>query len=162
MEPAHRPAVAGAAHRRSGRRGDGCSNLVYVADVAAAAVAALRTPAAAGRAYNLAMAGAPSWNDYFLEFARALGAVPIARLSEKRLKIEGKVLAPPLKIAEILAGKAGLARLVPPPIPPSLIRLWRQEIRLSSARAEQELGIAWRPLGAGLAETAAWVNSAQG
>jgi len=144
-----------------GAGGDGCSNLVHVVDVAAAALAGLRTPAAAGRAYNLAMADAPTWNEYFLEFARALGAVPIARLSEKRLKIEGKVLAPPLKIAEILAGKAGFAHLVPPPIPPSLIRLWRQEVRLSSVRAEQELGIAWRPLRAGLAETAAWVNSAQ-
>jgi len=106
------------------------------------------------------MRGAPSWNDYFLMFARALGAVPIARLSHRRLAVEGKLLAPPLKIAEILAGKAGLARLVPPPVPPSLLRLWRQEIHLSSALAEAELGIAWRDLGAGLAETAAWINSA--
>jgi len=143
-----------------GAGGDGCSNLVHVDDVAAAALAALRVPAAAGRAYNLAMAGAPSWNDYFLMFARALGAVPIARLSERRMAIEGKLLAPPLKVAEILAGRAGLARLVPPPVPPSLVRLWRQEIRLSSARAERELNLAWRDLPPALAETAAWVSSA--
>lgn len=144
-----------------GAGGDGCSNLVHVADVAAAALAALLQPAARGRAYNLAMAGAPSWNDYFLQFARALGAVPIARLSEKRLKIESKLVAPPLKVAEILAGKAGLARLVPPPIPPSLVRTWRHDIRLSPVRAEAELGIAWRDLDQGLAETADWINSAR-
>lgn len=75
------------------------------------------------------------------------------------MSIEGKLVAPPLKIAEILAGKIGLARLVPPPIPPSLVRLWRQPITLSQARAERELGLVWRDLGAGLAETAAWVSS---
>jgi nucleoside-diphosphate-sugar epimerase len=143
-----------------GAGGDGCSNLVHAADVAAAAVAALRNPAAAGQAYNLAMAGAPSWNDYFLAFARALGAVPIVRLSERRLKIEGKLLAPPLKIAEILAAKVGRATLVPPPIPSSLVRLWRQEIRLSAEKAERDLGLTWRDLDEGLAETAAWINSA--
>lgn len=143
-----------------GAGGDGCSNLVHAADVAAAVLAALRLPAAQGRAYNLAMADAPSWNDYFLMFARALGAVPIRRLSERRMSLEGKLLAPPLKIAEILAGKVGLARLVPPPIPPSLVRTWRHDIRLLSARAETELGISWRDLGAGLAETAAWVTEA--
>lgn len=144
-----------------GAGGDGCTNLVHAADVAAAALSALRTPAAKGQAYNLAMANAPTWNEYFLEFARALGAVPIVRLSQRRMKIESKLIAPPLKIAEILLGKAGLARLVPPPIPPSLVRSWRQEIRLSPAKAERELGIAWRDLGAALAETAAWVSSAR-
>ncbi len=142
-----------------GAGGDGCSNLVHVSDVAAAALAGLRLPAAQGRAYNLAMDGAPSWNDYFLDFARALGAVPIVRLSEKRMTLESKLVAAPLKILEILAGKAGLARLIPPPIPPSLVRTWRHEIRLSPARAEAELGIVWRDLAAGLAETAAWINS---
>ncbi len=143
-----------------GAGGDGCSNLVHAADVATAALAALRTPAAEGQAYNLAMAGAPSWNDYFLAFARALGTVPIARLSQRRLKIEGKLLAPPLKIAESLAGKIGRAALVPPPIPPSLLRLWRQEIRLSPEKTERDLGLTWRDLGQGLAESAAWVSSA--
>jgi hypothetical protein len=104
------------------------------------------------------MDGAPSWNDYFLMFARVLGAVPIVRLSEKRLKIESKLLAPPLKICEILAGKAGLAGLTPPPIPPSLVRVWRHDIRLSPVRAQAELGIVWRDLSAGLAETADWIN----
>ena len=141
-----------------GAGGDGIANLVHVEDVARAVLAALQTPQAQGQAFNLAMADAPTWNDYFLQFAKALGAVPLARLSEKRQKIETKLLAPPLKILEILAGKAGLASLVPPLAPPSLARLWRQEIRLSSRKAEQVLGLAWTPLEQGVAEAAAWIN----
>lgn len=143
-----------------GAGGDGCSNLVHVADLAGAVLAALRTPAAQGHRYNLAMANAPLWNDYFFLFARALGAVPIARLSQRRLVIEGKILAPPLKIAEIIAGKAGFKAIVPPPIPPSLLRLWRQEIRLSAAKAERELSLEWTDLSRGLADAAAWIKAA--
>ncbi|WP_201524778.1 NAD-dependent epimerase/dehydratase family protein [Bordetella pseudohinzii] len=131
-----------------GAAGDGCSNLVYIDDVAAAVLAGLRAPAGV---YNLAMAQAPDWNGYFLAYARALGAVPIKRIGERRLKIETHLLAPVLKIAEI-----GLGRLrLPPPIPPSLARLWRQPIRLRAERAERELGLRWTPLSEGLAATVA-------
>jgi nucleoside-diphosphate-sugar epimerase len=129
-----------------GAAGDGCSNLVHVADVVAAVLAAVRE----GRLgiFNLAMPGAPDWNEYFVRFAQAIGAVPVGRIPEWRLKLETKALAAPLKILEI----TGAA--LPPPIPPSLARLWRQDIRLDSTRASRELGLAWTGLDAGLAEAA--------
>ncbi|OZI30201.1 capsular biosynthesis protein [Bordetella genomosp. 10] len=135
-----------------GAAGDGCSNLVYVDDVVAAVLAALRAPAqmtASGPVYNLAMAHAPDWNRYFLEYARVLGAVPLRRIGARRLKIETHLLAPALKIAEIGLRRVGIR--VPPPIPPSLLRLWRQDIRLVSTRAENELGLAWTALAHGVA-----------
>jgi len=139
-----------------GAGGDGIANLVYVDDVAAAAVAALDGEQALGRTFNLAMAAPPTWNDYFFAFAKALGAVPIGRLSERRIGFEAKILAPPLKIAEIAARRLGLPDgRFPPPIPPSLVRLWRQDIRLVSTAAEEVLGLRWTPLPTALAETAA-------
>jgi nucleoside-diphosphate-sugar epimerase len=132
--------------------GDGCSNLVHVQDVAAAVLAALRD--ARTGAYNLVMPQAPDWNEYFLQFARAIGAVPIGRIPEWRLKLETKLLAPPLKIAELVAARVSRTASLPPPIPPSLARLWRQDIRLNSDRATRELGMLWTSLDAGLAEAA--------
>jgi len=138
-----------------GAAGDGCSNLVYIDDVVAAVLAGLRAPAhvtASGPVYNLAMAQAPDWNRYFLEYARVLGAVPLRRIGARRLKVETHLLAPALKIAEIGLRRVGMR--VPPPIPPSLLRLWSQDIRLVSTRAENELGLSWTPLAQGLAATA--------
>lgn len=146
-----------------GAAGDGISNLVHANDVAQAVAAALSLPTATGRAFNLAMADSPTWNDYFIAFAKALGAVPVRRLTDRRIKLETKLIAPPLKVLEILAHKAGgRAALVPPYIPPSSARLWRQEIRLDPGAAESVLGLRWTPLADGLAESAAWCAAVQG
>ncbi|MTJ81810.1 MAG: NAD-dependent epimerase/dehydratase family protein [Telmatospirillum sp.] len=145
-----------------GAGGDGIANLVHVNDVGAAVLSAWRRTECWGRAYNLTQASPPTWNDYFFDYARALGAVPIRRLSGRRIAIAARLLAPPVKLAEIAAGLVGLGGLIPPPIPPSLARLWRQEIRLLSDRAECDLGLRWTDLHRGLAETASWVASRLG
>jgi nucleoside-diphosphate-sugar epimerase len=146
-----------------GAAGDGFCNLVYVDDVATAIVRALENPQTDGRVYNLSSPSPPTWNEYLVRYARALRAVPVRRISGRRLKIETKVLAPPLKIAEILARAIHLRpSLLPPPIPPSLGRLMRQEIRLSTVRAEQELGMRWKDLDSGLTETAQWFLDSRG
>lgn len=141
-----------------GSGGDGYCNLVHVDDVAEAALRALRTPAALGGAFNLSLPNPPTWNDYFFRYAKALDAVPIRRITGRRMKIE-KLAAIPLKIAEIVAKKAKLNGSLPPPIPPSLPGLWRQELRLDVTRAEQILGMEWRPLGDALKQTAAAYRS---
>jgi nucleoside-diphosphate-sugar epimerase len=138
-----------------GPAGDGCSNIVHVADVASAILAALQRPATGTRAYNLAMPNAPDWNGYFLAFARALNAVPITRIPGWRLKLETKLLAPALKISSMAI------RSVPPPIPPSLARLWQQDITLDSTRATQELGVSWTSLSDGLSEASAGLSRAR-
>ncbi|AOY98943.1 capsular biosynthesis protein [Cupriavidus sp. USMAHM13] len=131
-----------------GAAGDGCSNLVHVDDVVQATLAALRLPAAAGQAYNLAMAQAPSWNEYFIAYARALRATPVQRIGARRLALETRLLAPALKIAEIAGRRIGLR--TPPPVPPSLARLWQDSPRLDSTRAQRTFALRWTPLQAAL------------
>lgn len=132
-----------------GAEGDGCSNLVFADDVAHAVLAALRAPTEDRGAYNLAMPDSPSWNLYFERMACRIGAVPLKRIGARRLKLETKLLAPALKVAELVGRRAGL-RDLPPPIPPSLARLWRQDIRLDSSRASRTWQLPWTPLEEGL------------
>jgi len=140
-----------------GAGGDGYCNLLHIDDLVTAFIAALRSDGIEGQAFNLAMPSPPTWNEYFTLYARALRAVPVRRVSRRRLQCETKLLAPPLKVAEILARAAGLRRWQPPPaIPPSLGRLCTQEIRLVSRKAETLLGLQWTPLDQGLRDTAAW------
>jgi nucleoside-diphosphate-sugar epimerase len=148
------------AHRLGdlGSGGDGHCNLVYVEDVVEAIVQGLRRPDIEGRPFNLSTPAPPTWNEYFIRYAQALGAVPVSRIGRRRLRIEGKLLAPPLKIAEILLSKASrpLARRLPQPIAPSLLRLFAQEIALDVSSAERALGMRWTPLDEGLRQSAAW------
>lgn len=143
-----------------GAAGDGTCNLVYVNDVVAAILAALRLPRVAGQAFNLGSPAPPTWNEYFLQFARALGAVPVSRISRRWLAFETKVWAPPLKLGELAVRLARLRGVrVPPPIPPSLLRSWGQEIRLDVRKAQQVLGVAWTPAETGLHLTAQHLRS---
>lgn len=136
-----------------GTAGEGVCNLVHVDDVAVATVLALRTEALRGRACNLAVPEAPTWNGYFEAYGRALGIDPVPALSPGRLALELKVLGPLLKLAGLVVGEHRL----PPPIRPWLIDQCRHEIRLDSRRAAEALGLVQRPLAAGYAETAAWL-----
>ena len=137
-----------------GVAGDGCANLVHIRDAVAAIVAVVRAGPAAPRIVNLAMPDTPDWNDYFIRFGRAIGAVPVRRVPTWQLTLDVKLLAPPLKIAELIAARLSCPRLAAPPIPPSLARLWRQDIRLDSALATMRLGLVWTSLDEGLAEAA--------
>jgi nucleoside-diphosphate-sugar epimerase len=143
-----------------GALGDGCCNLVHVQDVVTAILQSLRlTAEGQARTYNLVMAGAPTWNEYFVRFARALGAVPVARIGRRQLRIETKLLAPPLKIAQLALRKARLAAIgLPEPIPPSVLRLCQQDIRLDGSSAEQSLQLNWIALEDGLRQAADWFN----
>lgn len=140
-----------------GAAGDGHCNLVHVDDVVSAIVAGLRNPASTGGTFNLADPAAGSWNDFFVAFSRPLGFVPVRRLSARRLKLESVLLAPPLKVAQIVAGKAGIdpGRL-PEVMPPSLVRLFAHDIVLDSTRASEVLGLRWTPIPEGLAAAADW------
>jgi 2-alkyl-3-oxoalkanoate reductase len=147
------------AHRLGdlGAAGDGFCNLVHVGDVVLAILRALENPGVDGRAFNLSTPEPPTWNEFLVKYGTGLNAVPVRRISQRRLRIEGKLLAPPLKIAEILGRACKLdAALVPPPIPPSLIRLMGQEIRLDTRRVEAELGLHFRDIDAALRATARW------
>jgi nucleoside-diphosphate-sugar epimerase len=140
-----------------GAAGDGFANLLYIDDLVAAILIALRTRGIDGQAFNLSMPSPPTWNEYFLRYARALDAVPVSRISRRRLKLESRVLAPPLKVAEILLHNAGLGHVrLPAPMPPSLLRLWQQEIVLDGSKTQNLLRLYMTPLDQGLRATANW------
>ncbi len=138
-----------------GKAGDGFANLVHVEDVTQATLNALRFAPARGQIFNLSLPNPPTWNEYFLAFAKALDAVPIRRISARALKVETKLIAPPLKILEIFARKLspGLLPRLPEAIPPSLLGLWRQRIQLDVSKAESLLEMKWTPLSAALAKS---------
>jgi len=140
-----------------GAQGDGYCNLLHVDDLVAAILACLKQPQLAAAVFNLSAPNPPTWNEYLIRYGRALRAVPIRRISQRRLKIETRLLAPPLKMLELALGAATLgAHRVPPAMPPSLLRLMRQEIKLDATRAERALGLRWTPLQSGLDRTAEW------
>jgi 2-alkyl-3-oxoalkanoate reductase len=145
-----------------GEGGNGSCNLVYIDDVAAAILLALRVPAAAGQAFNLSAPQPPTWNEYLSRYAAALGAAPVRTMSRLRLGIELTLVAPAVKVLEI-GGR--LLRLnltdVIPVVRPSVIEACRHAIILDSRKAEQLLGLRWTPLDAGLRATAAWFASAR-
>jgi 2-alkyl-3-oxoalkanoate reductase len=145
------------AHRLGdlGESGDGLCNLVYIDDLISVIKSAIREPGIGGNVFNVAVGNKPTWNDYFTAYSMALGAVPVRRIGARRLYLETRIVAPALKMAEMVAVATRLPWLrVAPPIPASLLRLCRQEIDLSVARVEGRLGARWTPLELGLRRTA--------
>lgn len=141
-----------------GAAGDGYCNLVHVDDVALAVRRALEPDRPPGRVFNLAVREPPTWNEALAGYSRALRAPALRPISPLRLKVETRLLAPPLKVAEICARAAGLgAGALPPPIPSSLLRLMGQRIRLDSRNARAALGIEFRDAAGTLGDSAAWV-----
>jgi len=134
-----------------GAAGDGICNLTYIDDLVAAIIAALHRPQLAGQVYNIADPEPRTWNRYFVQFGRLIGATPIRRIPEWRLTMERVVLAPALRSLGIF-----LRGGVPDPITPSLLRLWRQDVRLLPDRADAVLGFPRVAPKAALAEAAAW------
>jgi nucleoside-diphosphate-sugar epimerase len=130
-----------------GAAGEGYCNLVHVDDVASAAVRALHVDAARGRTLNLGSPKVPTWNEYFEIYARMLGALPLRRISQRRLKIEQSLIAPPLKLLELASRSRFLRGMsFPPPIRPWLLEHCRHRIAMSVSSAERTLDIRWTSL----------------
>lgn len=122
-----------------GSAGDGWSNLVHVDDVVKAIHFGLQMPLNAGdiQHYNLAAPDSPRWNQYFIDLAQAIGATPVKRIHPLQLKLDSKAFSPAIKISEKLlskAGQRGLAKRLPEPLPPSLVRLFKQQIFLDAQK----------------------------
>jgi len=133
-----------------GARGDGHCNLLYIDDLINACLRAASEPGLGGECFNLCSTQL-TWNEYLCRYAKALSAVPVRRVTKRRLKIETELLAVPLKVAEIFTSKLGIKEPVfPEAIPPSFIRLTEQEISLDSSKAEARLNLKWTRLDEGL------------
>ncbi|WP_431097430.1 NAD-dependent epimerase/dehydratase family protein [Polaromonas aquatica] len=150
---------------RSGRlgdlgvAGDGWSNLVHVDDVCQALLVALQLPVAPGElpVFNLAAPDSPRWNGYFVDLALELKATPVRRISRRQLQVDSWVGGPPLKAAErALKYLGSSSRRIPDALPPGLLRLWAQHIRLDSQAATEKLGLTWTPYTRGLHDSARW------
>ncbi|MDB5870405.1 MAG: NAD-dependent epimerase/dehydratase [Polaromonas sp.] len=147
-----------------GAGGDGWSNLVHVDDVCQAVMAALRLPIKSGElpAFNLSAPDSPRWNDYFVDLALALHATPVRRIRRRQLQLDAWLAGPPLKLAQMALKHAHRpSSLLPDPMPPGLLRLWAQHIRLDAGQASQTLRLAWTPYAASLQSSADWLGAKQ-
>jgi len=139
-----------------GPAGDGRCNLVYIDDLVAAILQALQRPGIEGQAFNLSVPAPPTWNQYLLLYAQKLGLAPPKPISAARLAIETLLLAPFLKVAGIVKRFVAPAQTIEVQvIPPSLLRLFGQDIVLRSDKAEHMLGLHWTPINEGLTLAAA-------
>jgi nucleoside-diphosphate-sugar epimerase len=150
---------------KSGRLGElgdpaeGFCNLTFNDDLAGAVIAALTAPRIAGDIFNLADMDPGTWNEYFVQLGRAVGA-PVGRVSRPRIMLEAMLLAPPLQIAKLASQRVGMdPTRLPAPMPPSLLRLWRQRIRLDSRKADALLSFTRTSPEQGLARSAEWFRS---
>jgi nucleoside-diphosphate-sugar epimerase len=142
-----------------GTAGDGWSNLVHIDDVCEAVARALSLPVAAGcnLAFNLAAPDSPRWNVYLRDLGIAIQATPVRRVSARRLRFDSAVLGPPLKILERLMDALRRPHeWLPDPLPPSVVHLWEQDIRLNASAATEVLGLNWTSYEAGLEQSARW------
>ena len=143
-----------------GASGDGICNLVHIDDLVSTLIAALSAPAVAGQTFNATADWArPTWNEFLVRFARAIGATPVERISERRMKFETMVLAPALRAAALAARRIGAGRYIPDAITPSFARVLRQRVTISAVRTTARFGIGHVPLEQAIDQTAAWWNS---
>jgi nucleoside-diphosphate-sugar epimerase len=131
-----------------GEDGDGWTHGVALDDVCAAILASLQRPAAPGvpRVLNLAAPDSPRWNAWFADLALAAGATPLRRIRPGQLRADAWLLGPPLHLAQRLLKAAGRdATVLPDPISPGLLRLWRRQMRMDASAATRTLDLAWTP-----------------
>lgn len=143
-----------------GAAGDGWCNLAYVDDIVEAALLCAAGVDVGGEAFNLAGADPPTWNEYLLRFGKALGTVPVARISDRYLRLETRLFAPPLKLAELALRRlhADSMRL-PPAIPPAFLATARQRIRLDTQKARSRLGLVPTDVEVGIERAATWCRA---
>lgn len=128
-----------------GHLADGWSNLVNVDDIAKAVKLTVANPETGTRIYNLSAPDSPRWNTYFKDFAKGIGCVPPKYKTPLSMAVETKLLAPPLKAMQRVSNVCSIKALDLPCIPPSLLRLWSQQIKLDSTRVARTLGLEWTP-----------------
>ncbi|MEP6886480.1 MAG: NAD-dependent epimerase/dehydratase family protein [Gammaproteobacteria bacterium] len=139
-----------------GAAGDGWCNLTYIDDLVGGILKCLRQADLAGETFNLGVRSPPTWNEYLVRFGIALRAVPVRRITSRRLKLETQILSLPLKMLEMAAHRLPrTGRFNMPALTPSLLRLCGQRIVLDVAKAQDVLGMLFTPLDEGLGKAAA-------
>lgn len=143
-----------------GAGGSGTCNLIYVDDLARAIMAALTIPGRTGEVFNISDYNLLTWNDYFAQLGAAIGLCGIKRVANFRIGLESRLLAPMLYGAAMLARKIHLPTdRIPPAIPPSLSRLWYQDIRLITDKYSTHLHVTHTDRDVALQASAQWFNA---
>jgi nucleoside-diphosphate-sugar epimerase len=137
--------------------GDGTCNLIHVDDLAAVIILALSAANVTGEIFNAnADWPRPTWNEFLIRFAQAIGATPIRRISALRLRGEVKLVAPLLRGAALAASRVGAGNVVPDALTPTFVGTLQQAITIDSAKASARLGIHYKPLDEMISEAAQW------
>ena len=145
-----------------GELGEGYCNLTFNEDLAFAVLAALTSDEAGGRAFNIADPEPGTWNEFFLHLGREIG-VRVATVSRLRMRVETMLLAPTLQMAKLAGRRLGFRPgLLPEPIPPSMLSLWPQRMRLDCREAHNMLQLRHTPLQQGVLLSADWFRSTTG
>ncbi len=141
-----------------GAAGDGWSNLIHIDDVVTAIVASFYINSQTNQAevFNLATPDSPRWNQYFTDLAVKTNAVPVRRVKATQLLVDAYFYSPPAKFIEILAKKLNASsHLQLNPLPPALLKFFKQQIKLDSTKAQQLLLKNWVSYQQGLEELGA-------
>jgi len=147
-----------------GRMGDGWSNIVALDDVCQAVVLSVIRPALAHRlnVFNLAAPDSPRWNTYFRDFALAIDAAPLRRVSPGRIRVEVFAKAP------LLSAYRQLCELFPilpacklDAITPALIKTFHLAGKLNVSRIDAALSVRWTPYAQTVQHAAAWYLAEQ-
>lgn len=138
----------------------GLCNLVYVDDVADAAVATLSAEDVVGEAMNINGPGRVSWNDYFAAMNDALELPALKRFGGARLRLRSQIWSP-VRVAAQAAmrrkkdlvmsayersprARDGMRRIelaLKTSPPPAELKLYQRRLWYSSVKAERLLGI---------------------
>lgn len=145
-----------------GPHGDGTCNLVHVDDLAALIILALSATNVTGEIFNASADWPrPTWNEFLIRFAHAIGATPIQRISALRLRGEVKLVAPLLRGAALAASRVGASNVVPDALTPTFVHTLQQPITINSAKASARLGIRYQSLDDMIGEAAQWWRAQQ-
>ena len=144
-----------------GINGDGWSNLIHVDDLCQAIQKVLTQNCNETlRIYNLAAADSPRWNQYFMDFGLAIAATPLPRVTLRQLKADAYFCGPPLKLMQKLAVRLKPTQTsLPDPLPPGLVRYFKQDIKVDAALVTKQLNLTTMPYATGLQRSVTWFLS---
>jgi predicted dehydrogenase/nucleoside-diphosphate-sugar epimerase len=158
--------------------GEGVCNAVFVDDVVAAIVSCLENQAAVGQAFNIAGPEAPTWNDYYRKFNRAMALPPLPAISPTGARLTTAVMqparvlggfvrdhcmAPAKKIADSLPLAKSMMKATERALKmtpaPARLKLLGSTMLLSGDKIREEVGFvpSWR-LDDGLQATVEWLR----
>lgn len=128
-----------------GSEGDGWSNLVDVEDIAQAVQLACEKRLPALNVFNIAAPDAPRWNQYIIDLA-VQRQIPVKRISARKLKFKVYALGIPMKVMEHLLKRLHIKiQWLSRALPPSLTKVFNQEIHLQSQASIEKLGVNYKP-----------------